>query len=105
MPKRIPVEAKRVSLNCLVLPETKAWLKSLAGSDGSIVDRAVYALRMQLAQGRAEAAIITATNEPETPEVIFTQAKAMIKTHVEREVVRQARPYKPPLLKPSEKRK
>jgi hypothetical protein len=45
MPKRIPVEAKRVPLNCLVLPETLAYLRAAEGSQGEAVDRAVAALR------------------------------------------------------------
>lgn len=55
MPKRIPVEEKRVPLNCLVLPATLEYLRAAEGSQGHAVDRAVAALRMQEAQGRVMA--------------------------------------------------
>lgn len=55
MPKRIPVEAKRVPLNCLVLPETLEYLKASNGSQGMVVDMAVAALKMQQTQGRVMA--------------------------------------------------
>lgn len=45
MPKRVPEEAKRVPLNCLVLPETKRFLGQQECSQGEAVDRAVSALR------------------------------------------------------------
>src|SRR5688572_1427736 len=47
MPKQVPAEAKRVALNCLVLPETLAYLRAADGSQGHAVDRAVAALRMR----------------------------------------------------------
>ena len=50
MPKRVPEEAKRVPLNCLVLPATLEYLRAADGSQGYAVDRAVAALRMQEAQ-------------------------------------------------------
>lgn len=52
MPKRVSAEAKRVALNCLVLPETKRFLGEQKCSQGEAVDRAVAALRMRDAQGR-----------------------------------------------------
>lgn len=52
MPKRVPEEAKRVPLNCLVLPATLEYLKAAKGSQGVVVDLAVAALQMQEAQGR-----------------------------------------------------
>lgn len=55
MPKRVPKEAKRVPLNCLVLPETLEYLKSSVASQGVVVDMAVAALKMQEAQGRVMA--------------------------------------------------
>jgi hypothetical protein len=56
MPKRVAEEAKRVPLNCLVLPETLKYLRTVEGSQGHAVDRAVAALRMREAQGRVMAA-------------------------------------------------
>lgn len=44
-----------MALNCLVLPETLDYLKSAPGSQGSVVDRAVAALKTQIAQGRVMA--------------------------------------------------
>lgn len=55
MPKRVAKEAKRVPLNCLVLPETLAYLKSSIASQGVAVDMAVAALKMQQTQGRVMA--------------------------------------------------
>lgn len=55
MPKRVPEGAKRVPLNCLVLPETLAWLKSFGGSQGVAIDLAVAALKTQEAQARVMA--------------------------------------------------
>lgn len=52
MPKRVPEEAKRVPLNCLVLPATMEYLKAAKDSQGVVVDLAVAALQMQEAQGR-----------------------------------------------------
>lgn len=55
MPKRVSAEAKRVPLNCLVLPETLEYLKSSTASQGVVVDMAVAALKTQEAQGRVMA--------------------------------------------------
>lgn len=63
MPKRVPEEAKRVPLNCLVLPETLAYLRAADGSQGYAVDRAVAALRMQEAQGRVVPETVKASTE------------------------------------------
>lgn len=52
MPKRVADGEKRVALNCLVLPETRDWLKGAKehGSQGELVDRAVANLRMMLGE-------------------------------------------------------
>lgn len=80
MPKRVPDEVKRVPLNCLVLPETLAYLRAANGSQGEAVDRAVAALRTQEAQAR----VMAETGDPWKAVSINT--------------------YRPPLLKPSEKK-
>jgi len=85
MPKRVPEEAKRVALNCLVLPETKRFLAEQECSQGEAVDRAVAALRTlpkpfvdgMLNQGRGN-------QDPKVP---------------------MWRQIKPPILKPSEKKR
>jgi len=85
MPKQVPDEAKRVPLNCLVLPTTREWLKGQECSQGEAVDRAVAALRVLpppvvdglTNQGRGN-------QDPKVP--MWRQIKA-------------------PLLKPSEKKK
>lgn len=85
MPKRVSAEAKRVALNCLVLPETKLFLGEQGCSQGEAVDRAVAALRKlpppvrdgMLNQGRGN-------QDPKIP--MWKQ-------------------FKPPLLKPSEKKR
>lgn len=51
MPKRVAKEAKRVPLNCLVLPETLAWLRAADVSQGAAVDRAVARARLHEAEG------------------------------------------------------
>lgn len=96
MPKRVPEETKRVPLNCLVLPKTLAFLKSADGSQGAVVDRAVAALRSLpppfvdgvLNQGRGN-----------------QEAGVSFRRTVEHEISVQQRPFKPPLLKPKDKKK
>lgn len=60
MPKRVPDGSKRVALNCLVLPETRDYLRSAPGSQGAVVDRAVAALKTQDAQAR----VMAVTGDP-----------------------------------------
>lgn len=88
MPKRVPVEAKRVSLNCLVLPETLAWLRSVDVSQGVAVDRAVHRAKAHEADGWQEIPIFG-------PPSIKTRDSLTV----------SFKRHKPPLLKPSEKRK
>lgn len=45
MPKVVSEDKKRVVLNCLVKPETLAWIRDFNGSQGEAVDAAVDALR------------------------------------------------------------
>lgn len=51
MPKRVAKEAKRVPLNCLVLPETLEWLRAANVSQGAAVDQAVARARLHEAEG------------------------------------------------------
>lgn len=51
MPRRVPKEAKRVPLNCLVLPETLAWLRAADVSQGVAVDLAVARAKAHIADG------------------------------------------------------
>lgn len=44
MPKRVSEDVRRVPLNCLVLPETRDWLRAQNGSQGEMVDAAVRCL-------------------------------------------------------------
>ena len=91
MPKRVSEDERRVPLNCLVLPETRRWLRGQGGSQGELVDRAVAALRVQEAQGRVQ------------PKGGLTEAAAI--GAVPERLVPAARQFRAPLLKPSEKNK
>lgn len=69
MPKRVTKEAKRVSLNCLVLPETLAWLRSANVSQGVAVDLAVARAKAHIEDGwqplaAQEGDVIIATVKP-----------------------------------------
>lgn len=102
MPKHVPVEAKRVPLNCLVLPETLEYLKSSNGSQGTVVDMAVAALKMQQAQGRVSHRVSFNTPPPtqtmlDDTATIRATVDDVVKSH-------NRRTLKPPPLKPSEKR-
>jgi hypothetical protein len=86
MPKRIPQEAKRVALNCLVLPETKEFLGNQECSQGEAVDRAVATLRAAFPQPVIDGLLNQGRGKQDPTVPMWKQ-------------------FKSPLLKPSEKKR
>lgn len=90
MPKRVAKEAKRVPLNCLVLPETLAWLRAADVSQGVAVDLAVARAKAHVADGWQPL-------NAQEGDVIIATVKPIRSTN--------SRPFKGELLKPSAKKK
>jgi hypothetical protein len=97
MPKRIAEKEKRVPLNCLVLPKTKAWLKAAPMSQGEAVDNAVECAKAHDAKfveryGLGGISRITQT---------MIDDAGPKTSYIEKEIRSR---FKAPLLKPSEKK-
>lgn len=101
MPKRVSEESKRVPLNCLVLPETLAWLKTAIGSQGATVDRAVSALQMQIAAELTDATLRLA-DRPFLPETFDGPVVTRDVSRVPK--LNKPKPFKGPLLKPKDRK-
>jgi hypothetical protein len=84
MPKVVPVEEKRVPLNCLISPQTREIVTSMGCSQGEAVDRCA-AVWLERAQSKLDA--------------VFTPAvEKRIKANV------MPRPFKGTLLRPKERK-
>ena len=110
MPKRKPVEVKRVPLNCLVLPETLAWLKTQS-SQGKGVDIAVAIGSMSPSDlqdwYKVDAAmkwVHRITDNPTKRDEEKAVERALDEWKSSPNYV-EVRPFKGPLLKPNEKKK
>jgi hypothetical protein len=94
MPK-IPENAKRVPLNCLVRPDTKQEIQERAvngKSQGDVIDEAMSALYRE-----------TGTAYDPHIEPSATEALPVPKTPLR--LAKPARPFKGPLLKPKDRKK
>ena len=98
-------------LNCLVLPETRRWLREQGGSQGELVDRAVAVLKNH----EPKKLLVDKTGSHDlippmggftgTVTVDAAEKSATVNVSLPRQSVPPPKPFRAPLLKPSEKGK